>query len=69
MESDERYYRRRLPEELTAARRAVTPAAKARRMTLAESFAQRLRELDSLTAPVPEFAGRANAREWVLEFE
>ncbi len=68
MESDERFYRRRLAEELTAARRAVTPAAKARRLGLAENFAQKLREMGTLQAPVPGLAG-AGSRAWILELE
>ena len=42
MEPDERYFRRRASEELAAARRAVTDAARERRLMLANSFLQRL---------------------------
>jgi hypothetical protein len=42
MESDARFYRRRANEELAAAGRAVTDAARDRRMRLAELFLQRL---------------------------
>jgi len=42
MESDARFYRRRANEELAAAGRAVTEAARERRMQLAEVFLQRL---------------------------
>jgi hypothetical protein len=42
MESDARFYRRRANEELAAAGRAVTDAARERRMQLAEVFLQRL---------------------------
>lgn len=42
MESDERFYRRRATEELAAANRAVTEAARERRMQLARSFLDRL---------------------------
>ena len=42
MESDERFYRRRATEELTAANRAVTEAARERRLQLAQSFLDRL---------------------------
>jgi hypothetical protein len=38
MESNERYFARRASEELRAAERAVTAAARARRHALAESF-------------------------------
>lgn len=42
MESDARFFRRRAREELAAAKRAVTPAARDRRMHLANIFFQRL---------------------------
>lgn len=42
MESDERFYRRRAREELQAADRAVTQAARKRRIELAQSFLERL---------------------------
>ena len=42
MESDERFYRRRAAEELAAANRAVTDAARDRRVQLAHSFLARL---------------------------
>lgn len=42
MESDERFYRRRATEELAAASRAVTEAARERRMQLARSFLCRI---------------------------
>lgn len=42
LEPDERYFRRRASEELAAARRAVTDAARERRLMLANSFLQRL---------------------------
>ncbi|HEX8514379.1 MAG TPA: hypothetical protein VF688_14890, partial [Allosphingosinicella sp.] len=44
MESNERYYARRAVEELRALDRAVTPAAKARRLALAESFQLKARQ-------------------------
>lgn len=43
MESDARFYRRRANEELAAAGRAVTEAARERRMQLARVFLQRLK--------------------------
>jgi hypothetical protein len=46
MESDTRYYRRRAVEELAAADRAVTSAARERRLQLVELYLDRLRELD-----------------------
>jgi len=42
MEPDERFYRRRAAEELAAANRAVTQAARERRVQLAQTFLQRL---------------------------
>lgn len=46
MESDARYYRRRACEELAAADRAVTSAARDRRLQLVGLYLGRLRELD-----------------------
>ena len=43
MEPDARFYRRRASEELAAAQRAVTPAARDRRILLARSFLRRLK--------------------------
>jgi hypothetical protein len=43
VESDIRFYRRRANEELNAANRAVTEAARERRMILAGIFFERLR--------------------------
>ena len=50
MESDVRFYRRRANEEMAAASRAVTEAARDRRMQLAGVFLDRLRELESSSA-------------------
>ena len=47
MESDIRFYRRRANEELAAAERAVTPAARARRMQLASAFLERLKSVEA----------------------
>ena len=46
MESDGRYYRRRACEELSAADRAVTIAARNRRLQLVGLYLERLRDLD-----------------------
>ena len=43
MEPDTRFYRRRATEELAAAQRAVTPAARDRRILLARAFLKRLK--------------------------
>ena len=45
VESDVRYYRRRACEEMGAARRAVTEAARERRMQLVDLYVQRLAAL------------------------
>jgi hypothetical protein len=42
VESDVRYYRRRASEEMAAAGRAVTEAARERRLQLARVYLQRL---------------------------
>jgi hypothetical protein len=47
MESDERFYRRRAAEELAAASRAVTDAARDRRVQLAQSFLARLADSEA----------------------
>lgn len=47
MESDVRFFRRRASEEMAAAGRAVTDAARDRRMVLARSFLERVRELET----------------------
>ena len=47
MESDVRFFRRRANEELAAAGRAVTEAARARRLVLAEAFLERLRAVEA----------------------
>lgn len=44
MNSDHRFYWRRAAAEFQAAARAVTPAARARRHELAETYVRRLRE-------------------------
>lgn len=50
MESDVRFYRRRANEEIAAANRAVTAAARERRMALAGVFLERLKDLESRSA-------------------
>ncbi|MCF2515701.1 hypothetical protein LVY65_11585 [Sphingomonas sp. G124] len=50
MESDIRYYRRRACEEMAAASRAVTDAARDRRLQLVDLYVQRLK---ALKAPSP----------------
>jgi hypothetical protein len=47
MESDARFYRRRASEEIAAAGRAVTEAARERRMQLAGVFLDRLKSLEN----------------------
>jgi len=50
MESDVRFYRRRANEEIAAASRAVTAAARDRRMQLAGAFLDRLKDLEVRSA-------------------
>lgn len=50
MESDVRYYRRRASEEFAAASRAVTEAARDRRLQLVGTYLERLK---ALNAPPP----------------
>ena len=50
MESDIRFYRRRACEEMAAASRAVTDAARDRRLQLVDLYVQRLK---ALKAPSP----------------
>jgi hypothetical protein len=45
LESDYRYFARRAAIEAAAAMRAVTPAARERRLQLAKSYSERLRAL------------------------
>lgn len=45
-----RFYRRRANEEMAAADRAVTEAARERRIQLAGIFLERLRELETRSA-------------------
>jgi hypothetical protein len=58
VETDIRYYRRRACEEMSAASRAVTPAARERRLQLVGLY---LDHLKALNAPSPfderQFAG------------
>ncbi len=56
VEPDVRYYRRRANEELSAANRAVTAAARERRMQLAGVFLDRLKTLESSHSPAFEWA-------------
>jgi len=50
VESDIRFYRRRACEEMAAASRAVTDAARLRRLQLVDSYIQHLK---ALKAPSP----------------
>lgn len=47
METDIRYYRRRACEEMTAAARAVTPAARERRLILVGRYLDQLRAMNA----------------------
>lgn len=59
MESDARFYRRRANEELAAAGRAVTQAARERRMILAGIFLDRLKTLETCASAEIDFATAA----------
>lgn len=76
MEPDARYFRRRANEELAAANRAVTPAARDRRMQLAEIFLERLKAAEASDAlfqyEVQQFVAAADklpAFEWAEQRE
>ena len=61
MESNQRYYARRAAEELSAAARAVTPAAKARRRALAEAFQMKAQQCGLEARRTPELLEAAGA--------
>ena len=54
MESDIRFYRRRACEEMAAASRAVTEAARQRRLQLVETYIEHLKALKA-PSPFSEF--------------
>ena len=64
MEPDARYFRRRANEELAAANRAVTEAARERRMQLAGVFLERLKTLEMMERSTFDWP-QARAREHV----
>ena len=70
MESDARFYRRRVNEELAAAGRAVTEAARERRTILANLFLERLKASEARSAITEcelvshAAAGEASVFEW-----
>ena len=68
MESDVRFFRRRANEELAAASRAVTDAARARRMVLAEAFLQRLKAVEA-AATATELAIAMSAERSAMNWE
>jgi hypothetical protein len=55
LESDLRFYRRRATEELAAADRAITQAARERRLQLAGVFLQHLSAAQKTGAPMFEW--------------
>ena len=61
VESDIRYYRRRACEEMAAATRAVTPAARDRRLQLVDTYIEHLRALN-VRSPFDE--GEVPAFRW-----
>jgi hypothetical protein len=62
MESDARFYRRRANEEMAAASRAVTEAARQRRMIMAGIFLERLKAVESGVA-LFDWSGENSARQ------
>lgn len=71
MESDARFYRRRVNEELAAAGRAVTEAARERRLILANLFRERLKASEARSSVAEceiashvAAAGEASVFEW-----
>jgi hypothetical protein len=63
VESNDRFFRRRANEEMKAASRAVTEAARERRMRLAGIFLERLKTSQQGGAPEPTADDRS-AFEW-----
>ena len=64
MESNVRFFRRRANEELAAAGRAITEAARERRLILAEAFLQRLQAVEASTETDMAFAAERPAFDW-----
>jgi len=63
VESDIRYYRRRACEEMAAATRAVTEAARDRRLQLVDMYLQHLKSLNA-PSPFEESRDRHSAFGW-----
>jgi hypothetical protein len=61
VESDIRYYRRRAYEEMAAASRAVTLAARLRRLQLVDIYVRHLKELDVPSPFTDDEMNRATA--------
>ena len=64
MESNVRFFRRRANEELAAAGRAITEAARERRLILAETFLQRLQAVEASAEADMAFVGERPAFDW-----
>lgn len=64
MESDARFYRRRANEELAAAQRAITSAARDRRMQLAGIFLERLKASEARTLIIESGITDPSVFEW-----
>ena len=64
MESNDRFFRRRANEEMNAASRAVTEAARERRMRLAGIFLERLKTAQQLGESAETAADDRSAFEW-----
>jgi Holliday junction resolvase-like predicted endonuclease len=67
VESNDRFFRRRANEEMNAASRAVTEAARERRMRLANIFLERLKDAEQREATSASIVGSPHehpAFEW-----
>ena len=61
LESDIRFYRRRACEEMNAANRAVTPAARQRRLQLVDLYVEHLKALQEPSPFEHEHPSRSSA--------
>lgn len=64
MESNVRFFRRRANEELAAAGRSITQAARERRLILADAFLQRLKAVEASAEAEMAFAADPPAFDW-----
>ena len=64
MESNVRFFRRRANEELAAAGRSITEAARERRLILADAFLQRLKAVEASAEAEMAFAEEPPVFDW-----